>query len=302
MSKVRKRVTCGLMGIIMALVCVIGHMPTVTAYAATSIDGGHTTRADAYAWGSYTDNKSISVTLPAEEDDVWISFSLSGGEKIYARCSYSSNDEGMYIEMRNSSNTLLDAEYSPDDVHDLDTIIPFLAVNCDNGTSSSQTYYIHVNRGTAVGSLYFSITLRDRIKNGRGTFNFSGTASNPGNSSMSLSGVDSSILSLNLTNNTSIPPEAIVTRVSTSGTQSPSQGNVHHMIWPASQSPIWYTSTVSSASSGSYTINETDDFQAKQVWQFKYNALATAKSTMKNVKLTIEWIYDIANTDYETYQ
>lgn len=54
-----------------------------------------------------------------------------------------------------------------------------------------------------------------------GTFTFSGTASNPGNSLISLSGVDSSVLSLNLTNNSTIPPGAIVTSVSTSGTHLP---------------------------------------------------------------------------------
>ncbi|WP_027437027.1 hypothetical protein [Lachnospira multipara] len=63
----------------------------------------------------------------------------------------------------------------------------------------------------------------------------------------------------------------------------------------------WYTSTYASSSSGSYTINSSDDIEAKQQWKFKYNALATAKSTMKNVKLTLNWEYDMAFTDYTTY-
>jgi len=181
----------------------------------------------------------------------------------------------------------------------MDTVIPFMAVACDNLTSSSQTYYIHVNRGTCEGTMYFSLSMNERIKTGRGVFSFSGTASNPGNSSISLSGVDSSVLTLNLANNTTIPPEAIVTSVNTSGTQSPSQGNVHHMVLPATESSTWYTSTVASASSGHYNIDVSDGFQAAQRWQFKYNALATAKSTMKNVKITLEWEYDIANTGYK---
>ena len=55
-------------------------------------------------------------------------------------------------------------------------------VACDNLTSSSQTYYIHVNRGTCEGTMYFSLSMNERIKTGRGVFSFSGTASNPGNS------------------------------------------------------------------------------------------------------------------------
>jgi len=73
------------------------------------------------------------------------------------------------------------------------------------------------------------------------------------------------------------------------------------MILPATESETWYTSIVSSATSGSYNIDVTDGFAARQIWQFKYNALSTAKSTMKNVKLTLEWEYDIANTGYKTY-
>jgi hypothetical protein len=291
-----------IMAIIFAVVCVIGLLPTMKTEAAiVTVNGGCTTRATAYSWGAYSTTNTITVVLPESEDDFWVAFTLPKDKRVYARCSYSNDNEGMYIEMRNSSNRLLDEKYSSDDVLDMDTVIPFMAVACDNLTSSTQTFYIHVNRGTCEGTMYFSLSMNERIKTGSGTFTFSGTATNPGNSSISLSGVDSSILSLNLTNNTTIPPEAIVTSVSTSGTQSPSQGNVHHMILPATESSVWYTSTVSSATSGSYTIDSSDGFAARQVWQFKYNALATAKSTMKSVKLTLKWEYDIANTGYKTY-
>ena len=140
----------------------------------------------------------------------------------------------------------------------------------------------------------------DRIKTSSVSVSISGTASNKGNSSISMSGVDSSVISVNLTNDTKIPNIAIVTSISSSGTQSPSQGNVHHMIMPASNS-IWYTSTVSSASSGHYNIDVDDGIPVKQKWSFKYNALATAKSTMRNVKLTIGFQYDLHDTDYKTY-
>lgn len=291
-----------LLAVMLAFVCVLAIFPAMETKAGiVTVNGGCTTRATAYSWGAYSTTNSITVVLPETEDDFWVKFTLPRDKRVYARCSYNNENEGMYIEMRNSGNTLMDVKYSPDDVLDMDTVIPFMALACDNLTSSTQTFYIHVNRGTCSGIMYFTLSMNERIKKGRGEFKFSGTASNPGNSSMNLSGVDSSVLSLNLTNNSTIPPAAIVTSVSTSGTQSPGQGNVHHMILPAGESSIWYTSTYASATSGNYTISSTDSFAARQVWQFKYNALATARSTMKNVKLTLAWEYDIANTGYKTY-
>ena len=271
-----------ILSMVLAIVCIIGLFPTAKVEASiVTVNGGYTTRANAYSWGTYSTTNTITVVLPETEEDFWVKFTLPKEKRVYARCSYNAENEGMYLEMRNSSNRILDEKYSPDDVLDMDTVIPFMAVACDNLTSSSQTYYIHVNRGTCEGTMYFSLSMND--------------------SSISLSGVDSSVLTLNLANNTTIPPEAIVTSVNTSGTQSPSQGNVHHMVLPATESSTWYTSTVASASSGHYNIDVSDGFQAAQRWQFKYNALATAKSTMKNVKITLEWEYDIANTGYKSY-
>ena len=104
-----------------------------------------------------------------------------------------------------------------------------------------------------------------------------------------------------MTNSTLIPNEAIVTSITTSGTQSPKQGNTHHMIRPASADD-WFTSTVAaSASSGSYIIALNDNFAAKQVWNFKYNAVAGAKSTMSNIKVTIKWQYDMKDTEYKIF-
>jgi len=291
-----------ILSMMMAIVCVIGFFPTVKTEAAIiTVNGGHTTRSDAYLWGSYNTTNTVTVALPETESDFWLKFTLPKEKRVYTRCSYSIENEGMYIEMRNASNRILDAKYSPEDVLDMDTVIPFMAVDCDNLTSSLQTFYIHVNRGNCEGKIYFSLSMNERIKTGRGVFDFSGTVSNKGNSAMSLSGVDSSVLSLDLRNNAKIPPEAIVTSVNTSSKQSPSQGNVHHMILPATESSMWYVSTVSSATSGHYDIDVLDGFSAAQKWQFKYNALAKAKSTMRNVKITIEWEYDIANTGYKLY-
>lgn len=50
-----------------------------------------------------------------------------------------------------------------------------------------------------------------------------------------MSGVDSSVILVNLTNDTKIANKAIVTGISSSGTPSLVQGNVNHMIMPASK-------------------------------------------------------------------
>ncbi len=148
------------------------------------------------------------------------------------------------------------------------TGIKFVAFNIDNTTSSSQTYYLHLLRHeTSTGVFYFGLTMYERIRKGNGTFNFSGTARNSGNpatsSGFNYAGNDSSILSINRTNNTSIPPNAIIASITTSGTQSPNQGNVRHKIMPMSEG-IWYESTVASSSGGDYGISADDLIPAKQ--------------------------------------
>lgn len=292
MKKLMKRI----IGITLAMVCLFGALPAIEAEAATIV-GGHTTQATAYNWGTYSNGKSLTpIVLPEGENEFWVRFTVPSNERIYARCSYSNEYAGMFTVMYNSTNQVVGLGA---DVINPNSVIPFLAANADNRTASSQTFFLQVRRGDFTGDMYFSLTLYDRIYTGNGTFSFSGTASNPGNSSVSTAGVDSSILTLNLTNNTTIPPNAVVTYVSTAGTQSPSQGNVRHKIRPASSG--WFTSTVTSATSGTFNVTLANNIFAAQQWEFQYNALATAKSTMKNVKLTLKWEYDIAFTNYARF-
>ncbi len=277
----------------------ISLFPANNAEAATPISGGHTTRATAYNWGAYSNGKSVMATLPAGEDVLWVSFTVPSNSRIYVRCSYDNEYEEMILATANATGNFLDLS---DTVINPNSLIPFLASDINNTVASTQTFYAVVFRPDGFsGDMIISLTLYDRIKTGNGTFNFSGSASNPGNASMSTTGVESGVLSLNLSNNTSIPPNAIVTSVSTTGTQSPNQGNVRHMIAPTNPANIWFTSIVSSSTSGTYNIDISNALPARQTWQFKYNALATAKSTMSNVKLTLKWEYDIAETNYATY-
>lgn len=290
-----------IIAILLSIVFVSAMLPATKVEASSvTVNGGHTSRSNPYIWGSYSQYNSILVVLPQNEDDFWVSVNLPSNSHVFARCSYDNDYEGMRLESL-FSTTVLDEQNSSTGVYDADTIIPFLAVKLDNTNSSTRTYLIHVNRGNAYeGIMYFTISMGERYKTGHGTFNFSGTASNSGNNPVSTAGRDSSILTLDLSSSTVIPANAIVTSVSTSGTQSPNQGNVHHMIMPSNPG-TWYTSTYSSATSGSYPIVEANNVIVGQRWSFKYNALATAKSTMRSVSISFNWRYDIADTGYHTF-
>jgi hypothetical protein len=292
----------GVVAAIAVCLCIL-NINGMNAYAADTSITGNNTKATAYNYGKWSSINSnyATVILEAGQTESWLQFTLSSDEHIYLRASYDDEYEGEWFEIQDSiGNTVGDPRYTPDNVYNADDITPDIYLDCDNDTSSTKTYYLVLHRGSVDidDSIYFSVSAYERIKTSSTTVSISGTASNAGNSSISLSGVDSSVITVNLTNNTTLPDNAIVTKISSSGTQSPSQGNVHHMIMPASNG-IWYTSTVSSASRGSYDVD--DNIPVKQLWSFKYNAMATAKSTMKNVKLTISFQYDLHDTDYVTY-
>ena len=293
----------GLVAVI-ALCFGLVNINAIDAQAATSITGNNT-RTTAYNYGSWSSINSNYATIILESGQIesWLEFTLSPGEHIYLRASYDEEYAGEWFEIQNGVGITQGVpQMTPEDVYNADSVTPDIYLDCDNDSTSTRNYYLVLHRGSVDinRSIYFSLSAYNRIKTSSVDVPISGTASNPGNSSISLSGVDSSIISVNLTNDTKIPDNAIVTSISSSGTQSPSQGNVHHMIMPASNG-IWYTSTVSSASSGHYNIDIDDGIPVKQRWSFKYNALATDKSTIRNVKLKIGFQYDLHDTDYETY-
>ena len=263
------------------------------AYAAGTITGNNTFET-AYAAGNW-EYSNMSTILPANETEAYYTFTANAGDKVYARSSYQNVYAGMKIEIFDSNRRLIGLEGTA--VVDPNSLIPFIFANAD--ASSNSTFYVRVSRGSYTGDMYFTVSILNRIKLGSGKFNFSGSAVNTGNVNLNLAGVDSSVITMDLTNNTTIPSKAIVKSVTTSGTQSPSQGNVHHKIM-GEQTGIWYTSTVSSATSGFYAISLQNQLNVAKKWDFKYNAMATARSTMSNVSATINYQYDA--TDQFSYQ
>lgn len=287
---------------IITIALVFTLLPQTQVLAATTITDNYT-KDTAYTFGSWNSiNASPTVILAEGANESWFKFNVASGEHIYIRTSTHKDYDGMKVQVKDSAGVNIGgSRQNPENIIDSTGVTPALYIDVDNTTSSSKTFYLVVSRGNNFeSSMYFNLSAANRIRTGTGTFAFSGTATNPGNSGLNLNGVDSNVLGLNLTNNTSIPNKAKVYRIGTSGTQSPSQGNVRHMIMPAS-SNLWYKSVVSNASSGSYSISLTDDFDAKQIWYFKYNALATAKSTMKNVSIKVDWQYDMNQTNYQIF-
>lgn len=280
------------------------NIDVIDAQAATSITGNNTI-STAYNYGKWSSISSNYATIILEggETESWLEFTLDPGEHIYLRASYNERYAGEWFEIQNAAGiTQGRPQITPTDVYNADSVTPSIYLDCDNDSTSTRNYYLVLHRGSVDidRNIYFSLDAYNRIKTSSVNVPIYGTASNPGNTSMSLSGVDSSVISENLQNNTKIPNGAIVIKISSSGTQSPRQGNVHHMIMPESNG-TWYTSTVSSASSGYYNISLGDGIPVKQRWSFKYNAQASAKSTMTSVKLTIDFQYDLHNTGYEAF-
>ncbi len=64
----------------------------------------------------------------------------------------------------------------------------------------------------------------------------------------------------------------------------------------------WFTALAASSSNGSFGISLSDNISVRQQWQYCYNVLSPASSTMRNVSFIIDWKYDLANTNYELYK
>ncbi|MGG3844610.1 hypothetical protein RI196_02345 [Aeribacillus composti] len=263
------------------------------SFAASTITGNNSFETAYYA-GYWKYSNMGTTILPEGEEEAYYKFTANAGERIYVRSSYRNEYEGMKIELFNSSKDPIDRGTN---VVNPDSLTPFIFAKAD-AAANSQTFYIRVSRGNYTGDMYFTVSILDRIKSGSGTFPFSGTAVNNGNIYLNPQGVDSSVITMDLTNNLTIPKRAFVKSITTSSTQSPTQGNVLHKIMPE-QTGIWYTSTVSSATSGHYPISLQDQLLVAQKWSFKYNAKATGKSTMTNVRATINYEYDV--TDQFSY-
>jgi len=251
---------------------------------------GNNSFSTAYLMGYWEYHGSTICKLEAGQNAAYFKFIASDGDRVYASVSVDSDEEGAIIETFNQNQHKIDEGSI---VINPEIGIPFIYANAD-ATSNGQYFYIKVTRGSYSGDMYFPVSINNRISSGNGTFSFTGTASNPGNPDIltNPNGVDSTIISMNLTNNSDIPNEAMVKSITTSSRISPSIRGITHRIF-SSETNTWYTSTVSSSTSGYYNISLSDDLNVKRSWSFRYNATAMSASTMSNVKATISYEYDV---------
>ncbi|WP_443090572.1 hypothetical protein [Bacillus velezensis] len=237
----------------------------------------------------YWKYKNIDTAiLPEGEKESYFTFTANKGERLYVRSSTRSEYKGMSIEIYNKNKVLIS---KGTEVINPDTALPFIYANTD-AKEYNETFYVKVSRGSYTDDMYFTLSTYDRIKSGSETFSFSGTAENKGNTSLSPNGSDSTVLRLDLTKQTSIPRDATVKRINTTATQTPSQGNTSHYIM-SEENKVWHRALANSSTQGNYGITLDDNLSVSSIWNFKYNTLATAKSTMKNVKLKIDYEYDV---------
>lgn len=250
---------------------------------------GNNTPETAKVMGYWKYSTPDTTILPASENEAYYQFTINKGERVYVRSSYNQQYTGMSIEISKPGYAKTETT-----VINPTSLTPFIFAKTVDVSSTSETYYVKITRGTYTGDMYFTVSILERIKSGSGKFNFTGTATNLGNTTLNPAGVDSSVITMDLTNNTAIPKNAVVKSITTASTQTPSQGNVTHKLM-SNQNNIWNTSTISSATSGSYNISLQNPLRVAQKWSFKYNAKATAKSTMTNVSANISYEYDVTD-------
>ncbi|UZD76017.1 hypothetical protein [Bacillus siamensis] len=262
---------------------------SASAFQVSTITGNHSFEtANPVGYWKY---KNIdTAVLPKGEKESYFTFTANKGERLYVKSSTRSEYKGMSIEIYNKNKVLVS---KGTEVINPDTPLPFIYAITD-AKENNETLYVKVSRGSYTDDIYFTLSIYDRIKAGSETFAFSGTTENKGNTSLSPNGSDSTVLRLDLTKQTSIPKDAIVKRISTTATQIPSQGNTKHSIM-SEENKVWHRALANSSTQGNYGITLDDNLSVSSIWNFKYNTLATARSTMKNVKLKIDYEYDVTS-------
>ena len=236
--------------------------------------------------------------IPEGQETALYKFSIDSSDRAYASVLFKSEPEDFFaIEVLDSTgrNTLDfgsngNATIARRNVIEKENGYISIVANID-GNRVGNTGYLRITRAPNI--LSSSPAINKRIYTGRGTFKFSGTAKNSG-------GTNSTILSLDLTNNVSIPEGAIVKSIKTEGNISSQVGNVQHMLNPNREG--WITAPISAMpGKATFNIGTEQGIAVKVPWQFRYYQAATKSTEIRNLSMNIDWEYDIANTNYELF-
>ena len=277
------------------LVMFFGFFFATNASATTDENGAiieNNTFGTAYPIGYWQYHGSTICKLEAGKPEAFFSFTANTNDRVYSSITLAQEllNTGVSVQIFNSSQLPITPVNSA--IVNPTSITPFIFANATS-TANSQTFYIKVTRGTFVGNMYFPVSINNRIYSANGTFNFTGTTSNAGNPNIltNPSGVDSSVIYMDLTNNTTIPNCAIVKSITTTCTLNPSNlGGITHKILSA-ENNVWYTAIVS----GTFGLTTSNNLKVAKKWSFKYNFKAKSSSKMSNVKATITYEYDLTN-------
>lgn len=241
---------------------------------------------------------------PRGQRSVYYKFTIDEGDKAYASIILSQSEKGTLIEVLDNNGDTIDYGFSGSDevtnipvkgvVKKSNSTLTNLVVNID-GTQTNNVAYLRL---TSVDRMDINgrktPSLSDRTATGYADgFRISGTARNSG------SGI-SSVLTVDLTNNSKIPPRAVVDKIITKSSISSSVGGVHHQLCPGSAG--WFESVYTGAEKGTFQIGAERGIQARQPWQFRYAQTAPKSTTMSSVSMTIYWEYDIQYTNYELFK
>ena len=234
----------------------IGFAFTTNASAFSVIENNDSTQK-AYPIGLWEYHGSIIGKLAEGKDEAYFTFiAPSKSDKVYVR-SWS----GVSVEIVNSYGDTI----THSDAVKYPTTFPYVKVNAK---SDYETFYVKITRTSATGNVYYTVSVENRIKTGFKVVKFPVSAYNPGNKDYlsNPSGVDSSELFVDLTEDDSIPNKAIIKRVSTSGHVNKQLGGITHKLYFTSKN-TWYTAIVK----GRFSIDTSYDIDLKQLWKFKYN-------------------------------
>lgn len=277
-----------LLSLAMVLLCI----PGLTFLSAHASNTGNTGNND-FDTATYLSkfSNSPTTTLGTGHNEAYYKYNASSEDKVYFRVSYRKDYGNMTVTLYDKNHNIVGYN---DEVINPNSLTPFIFVKAD-AKSSSDIFYVKVTRDPAyTGNMYFTASVQDRMKSGRKELSFRGSAS-VGSGSVTSRGRDSSVVTLDLTKDTSIPQGAIVKSISTKGQQSPSQGNVTHKIM-SNQDRVWHTAVTANSSSGNYNISSQNNLQVAKIWSFKYHVMSPVASTMRNVKANIRYEYDVTET------
>ena len=257
----------------------LGFAFSTNAFA--SIIVGNDSFSKSYSIGYWQYHSSLVGELKPGKKVAFLKFMVNDTDRVMIS-SYS----GYRIEIFNSYHIRV----SDSDNVDNPTTFSYAIANAD---SNYQTFYIKMTREKSIDSGYYSVSIGNRISKAYGKFDFIGEASNPGTPDYfaNPNGANSSIISMDLTNNSTIPKKAIVKSIQTTGHLSNNLGGRTHHMSPASTN-IWYEALEGKSTGRGYGISSSNKIEVAQVWNFRYNFKFKSSSTMRNVHASFYYEYD----------